>query len=81
MKLTTPPKPIPPCHNAAAIGTLPIEHTKLMTAMNGPSSDVLERRPETVPVQEQGVPPFDRHEHREESGDEVTDRPTRAAAC
>ena len=37
MKLITPPKLIPPCHNAAAIGTLPIEHTKLITAMNGPT--------------------------------------------
>ena len=29
---------MPPCHSAAAIGTLPIEHTKLITAMNGPTS-------------------------------------------
>ena len=38
MKLITPPKLIPPCQSAAAIGTLPIEHTKLMHAMNGPTS-------------------------------------------
>ena len=37
-KLTTPPKLMPPCHSAAAIGTLPIEQTKLITAMNGPTS-------------------------------------------
>ena len=37
MKLITPPKLMPPCHSAAAIGTLPIEHTKLMNAMNGPT--------------------------------------------
>jgi hypothetical protein len=37
MKLITPPKLMPPCHNAAAIGTLPIEHTKLMHAMSGPT--------------------------------------------
>ena len=37
MKLTTPPKLIPPCHRAAAMGTLPIEHTKLMKAMKGPT--------------------------------------------
>ena len=37
MKLITPPKLIPPCHSAAARGTLPIEHTKLMMAMNGPT--------------------------------------------
>ena len=56
MKLTTPPKLMPPCQSAAAIGTLPIEQTKLMTAMNGPTSDVLERRPEAVAVQEHVVP-------------------------
>jgi hypothetical protein len=36
MKLITPPKLIPPFHSAAASGTLPIEQTKLMSAMNGP---------------------------------------------
>ena len=43
-KLTTPPKLIPPCQSAAASGTFPTEQTKLMIAMNGPtttfSSDV-----------------------------------------
>ena len=37
MKLITPPKLMPPCHSAAASGTLPIEQTKLMNAMNGPT--------------------------------------------
>ena len=37
IKLTTPPKLMPPFHSAAASGTLPIEHTKLMMAMNGPT--------------------------------------------
>ena len=37
MKLITPPKLIPPCHRAAAMGTLPIEHTKLRQAMIGPT--------------------------------------------
>jgi hypothetical protein len=37
MKLMTPPKAMPSCQSAAAIGTLPIEHTKLMNAMNGPT--------------------------------------------
>ncbi len=36
MKLITPPKPIPPRHNAAAIATLPTEHTNAINAMNGP---------------------------------------------
>ena len=38
MKLITPPKLMPPCQSAAAIGTFPIEHTKLMNAMNGPTN-------------------------------------------
>ena len=33
----TPAKLIPPDHNTAASGTLPIEHTKLSTAMIGPT--------------------------------------------
>ena len=37
MKLITPPKLIPPCQSAAASGTFPIEQTKLMSAMNGPT--------------------------------------------
>src|SRR3954470_11186759 len=35
---TTPPNVIPPDHNAAASGTLPIEQTKLMIARKGPST-------------------------------------------
>ena len=38
MKATTPPKEIPPCHSAAARGTLPTEQTQLTTAMSGPTS-------------------------------------------
>ena len=38
MKLITPPKLMPPCQSAAAIGTLPIEQTKLTHAMSGPTS-------------------------------------------
>src|SRR5450759_974607 len=38
MKLTTPPKLIPPFHSTAASGTLPIEQTKLATATTGPTS-------------------------------------------
>src|SRR5205085_6606257 len=38
MKLTTPPKLIPPLHNTAASGTLPTEHTKLTIATRGPTS-------------------------------------------
>ncbi len=36
MNAITPPKLIPPFHNTAASGTLPIEQTKLITAMSGP---------------------------------------------
>ena len=38
MNETTPPKEMPPFHSAAASGTLPIEQTKLMMAMNGPTT-------------------------------------------
>src|SRR6266568_7431524 len=38
MKLTTPPKLIPPLHSTAASGTLPTEQTKLTTETNGPTS-------------------------------------------
>ena len=37
MKEITPPKEMPPFHSAAASGTLPMEHTKLTMAMNGPT--------------------------------------------
>src|SRR6266571_2345107 len=38
MKLTTPPKLMPPLHKTAAKGTLPTEHTKLTRETNGPTS-------------------------------------------
>src|ERR671936_457748 len=38
MKARTPPKLMPPFHSPAASGTLPIEHTKLITATIGPIS-------------------------------------------
>src|SRR6266446_8569448 len=38
MKLTTPPKLIPPLHKTAAKGTLPTEQTKLTIATKGPTS-------------------------------------------
>ena len=37
MNEITPPNEMPPFHSAAASGTLPMEHTKLMMAMNGPT--------------------------------------------
>ena len=37
MKLITPPNAMPPCHSAAAIGTLPIEQTNVTTVINGPT--------------------------------------------
>ena len=69
MKLITPPKLIPPCQRAAAIGTLPIEHTKLMKAMSGPTDDVLQAGPEAVAREEHVVPQVHRHEHGQEAGD------------
>src|SRR6266566_3026996 len=38
IKLTTPPKLIPPLHKTAAKGTLPTEQTKLTIATKGPTS-------------------------------------------
>src|SRR6266700_3632646 len=38
MKLTTPPKLIPPLQSTAASGTLPTEQTKLTPATSGPTS-------------------------------------------
>ena len=38
MNAITPAKLIPPDHSTAASGTLPTEHTKLSTAMIGPTS-------------------------------------------
>ena len=37
MNEITPPKEMPPFHREAASGTFPIEQTKLMMAMNGPT--------------------------------------------
>ena len=37
MNEITPPKEMPPFHSAAARGTFPMEQTKLMMAMNGPT--------------------------------------------
>ena len=37
MNAITPPNEMPPVHSAAASGTLPMEHTKLMIAMKGPT--------------------------------------------
>ena len=56
MNEITPPKEMPPFHRAAASGTLPIEQTKLMMAMNGPDDDVLETGPEAVAGDEDGLP-------------------------
>ena len=38
MKLTTPPKLMPPRQSTAASGTFPTEHTKLSMATSGPTS-------------------------------------------
>src|SRR6266487_4017953 len=38
MKLITPPKLVPPCHSAAASGDVAMKQTKLIRAMNGPTT-------------------------------------------
>ena len=70
MKLTTPPKLIPPFQSTAASGTLPMEQTKLMTATNGPTIGpqiLLEQR---VPAEEETLPERVRHPGGERPGDQ-----------
>jgi hypothetical protein len=80
MKLTTPPKLMPPFHKAAARGTLPIEQTKLMMATNGPTTTFSKRGPEAVAVDEDVVPEVVRDEHGEEAGHDEADEPSPCAA-
>ena len=56
MKLTTPPKLIPPFHRTPAKGTLPIEHTKVTTATRGPITGPQSLASEGMAGQEQ-MPP------------------------
>ena len=73
MNAITPPKEMPPLHSAAARGTLPMEQTKLMMAMNGPDDGVLDTGPEPVPGDEDRLPDRRRHQHRQEPGHGVAD--------
>ena len=73
MKLITPPKLMPPCHSAAAIGTLPIEHTKLMKAMNGPTTTFSRLVQKPWPARNTSFHDVHRHEHGQEAGDAVAD--------
>ena len=72
MKLITPPKLIPPCHRAAAMGTLPIEHTKLMNAMNGPTRTFSSVVQMPWPWKNTSFHAVG-HNHCEEAGDDVAD--------
>ena len=73
MNAITPPKLMPPCQSAAASGTLPIEQTKLMMAMNGPTMTFSQRGPEAVAVEEHAVPRVGGDQHGQEAGDDVAD--------
>src|SRR5207248_2618791 len=72
MKLMTPPKLMPPFHSAAAIGTLPIEHTKLITAMNGPTTTFSTLVQKPWPFRNTSFQ-TSRYEHGEKARDEVAD--------
>ena len=73
MNAITPPKLMPPCQSAAAMGTLPIEQTKLMMAMNGPTMTFSQRGPEAVPGEEDAVPGLGGDHDGQESGDAVAE--------
>ena len=70
MKLITPPKLIPPCQSAAAIGTLPIEQTKLMMAMNGPTTTFSRLVQNPWPWRNTSFHTCVGNEHGEEPGDQ-----------
>ena len=72
MKEMTPPKLMPPFHSTAASGTLPIEQTKLSTAMIGPISGPQSLR-QRVAGQEQVPPEGVRHPGADGAGDQQAD--------
>ena len=74
MKLTTPPKLMPPFHSTAASGTLPIEQTKAATATSGPMSGPHTFDAERVVGEEQVLPEGVRDPRRGRAGDEQADR-------
>ena len=72
-KLTTPPKLMPPCHSAAASGTLPTEQTKLTIARNGPSTTFSRLDQNPCPVRNSELPERGRNQRGEEARDEEAD--------
>ena len=73
MNAITPPKLIPPCHSAAAIGTLPMEHTKLTMAMNGPTMTFCSVVQKPWPVKNTSFHTSVGDHDGEEAGDDVAD--------
>src|SRR6266568_3882467 len=70
MNATTPPKLIPPFHNTAARGTLPIEHTKLTTATIGPTSGPPDTGQHRVVGEEEALPEAHRYPRGDGAGDQ-----------
>ena len=73
MNAMTPPKEMPPFHSAAARGTLPMEQTKLMMAMNGPTTAFSRLVQKPCPRDEDRLPHRCRHQDGQEAGDHVAD--------
>ena len=73
MKAITPPKLMPPPHRAAASGTLPIEHTQLATAMNGPTMAFSSVVQKPWPWRNRAFQHVVRHQHGQQAGHRVAD--------
>ena len=73
MKEITPPKEMPPFHSAAASGTLPMEQTKLMMAMKGPTMTFSTLVQNPWPVRKTDCHTEVGHQDGEEPGDRVAD--------
>ena len=66
---------MPPAHNTAAIGTLPIEHTNVKMATSGPTSATADDlRGRRSVLKEQRAPHVIRHERRKRAGDQEADQ-------
>ncbi len=70
MKLTTPPKLMPPFQSTAARGTLPTEQTKLTTATKGPINGPQTLLSSGCPSKNSMLPERGRHPGCERPGDE-----------
>ena len=64
---------MPPCHSAAASGTLPTEQTKLMIARNGPRTTFSSVDQKPWPVRKIDCQNAVRHQRGEEPGDDEAD--------